>query len=51
MRAFRRRMMAGKGRVFCAAFEAKAALAAAKGDRTTAQLACRFRSHRSHVTA
>jgi len=32
-------MMAGVRRVFGAAFEAKVALAAAKGDRTTAQLA------------
>lgn len=31
--------MAGKRRVFAAAFKAKVALAAAKGDRTTAQLA------------
>jgi hypothetical protein len=31
--------MAGKRRVFGAAFKAKVALAAARGDRTTAQLA------------
>jgi len=37
--------MAGKRRVFGAAFEAKVALAAAKGDRTTAQLASQFGIH------
>jgi transposase-like protein len=39
--------MAGKRRVFGAAFKAKAALAAAKGDRTTAQLASQFGIHTS----
>jgi transposase len=44
-------MMAGKRRVFGAAFKAKVALAAAKGDRTTAQLASQFGVHASQVTA
>jgi transposase-like protein len=44
-------MMAGKRRVFGAAFKAKVALAAAKGDRTTAQLASQFGIHTSQVTA
>jgi putative transposase len=43
--------MAGKRRVFGAAFKAKVALAAAKGDRTTAQLASQFGIHTSQVTA
>ena len=43
--------MGGKRRVFGAAFKAKVALAAAKGDRTTAQLASQFRIHTSQVTA
>lgn len=34
--------MAGKRRVFGAAFKAKVAFAAAKGDRTTSQLASQF---------
>lgn len=42
--------MAGKRRVFGAAFKAKVALAAAKGDRTTAQLASQFGVHTSQVT-
>jgi len=42
---------AGKRRVFGAAFKAKVALAAAKGDRTTAQLASQFGVHTSQVTA
>ena len=37
--------MAGKRRVFGPAFKAKVALAAAKGDRTTAQLASQFGIH------
>jgi putative transposase len=44
-------MMAGKRRVFGAPFKAKVALAAAKGDRTTAQLASQFGIHTSQVTA
>jgi transposase len=44
-------MMAGKRRVFSAAFKAKVAFSAAKGDRTTAQLASQFGIHRSQVTA
>ena len=44
-------MMARKRRVFGAAFKAKVALAAAKGDRTTAQLASQFGIHTSQVTA
>jgi len=43
--------MAWNRRVFGAAFKAKVALAAAKGDRTTAQLASRFGIHTSQVTA
>ena len=43
--------MAGKRRVFGAAFKAKVALAAAKGDRTTAQLASQFGIHTNQVTA
>jgi transposase len=43
--------MAGKRRVFGAAFEAKVARAAAKGDQTTAQLASLFGVHTSQVTA
>ncbi|MFM8893523.1 MAG: transposase [Planctomycetia bacterium] len=44
-------MMARKRRGFGAAFDAKVALAAAKGDRTTAQLASQFGIHTSQVTA
>ena len=43
--------MSGKRRVFGAAFKAKVALAAARGDRTTAQLASQFGIHTSQVTA
>ena len=43
--------MAGKRRVFGAAFKAKVALAAAKGDRTTAQLASQFGIHTSQAMA
>ena len=43
--------MAGKRRVYGAPFKAKVALAAAKGDRTTAQLASQFGIHTSQVTA
>jgi len=43
--------MAGKRRLFGAAFKAKVALAAAKEDRTTAQLASQFGVHASQVTA
>ena len=43
--------MAGKRRVFGPAFKAKVALAAAKGDRTTAQLASQFGIRTSQVTA
>jgi len=43
--------MAGKRRVFGPAFKAKVALEAAKGDRTTAQLASQFGIHTSQVTA
>jgi putative transposase len=43
--------MPGKRRVYGAAFKAKVALAAAKGDRTTAQLASQFGIHTSQVTA
>ena len=37
--------------MFAAAFKAKVALAAARGDRTTAQLASQFGIHTSQVTA
>jgi len=37
--------MSGKRRVFGAAFKAKVVLAAARGDRTTAQMASQFGIH------
>ena len=43
--------MTRKRRVFGAAFKAKVALAAARGDRTTAELASKFGVHSSQVTA
>jgi putative transposase len=43
--------MSRKRRSFGAAFKAKVALAAARGDRTTAQLAGEFSVHTSQVTA
>jgi putative transposase len=43
--------MTRKRRVFGAAFKAKVALAAVRGDRTTAQLASDFSVHTSQVTA
>jgi transposase-like protein len=43
--------MSRKRRVFSAAFKAKVALAAARGDETTAQLAAKFAVHASQVTA
>jgi transposase len=43
--------MSRKRRVFGAAFKAKVALAAARGDKTTAQLAVEFSVHTSQVTA
>ncbi len=43
--------MTRKRRVFGAAFKAKVALAAARGDKTTAQLASEFQVHTSQVTA
>jgi len=43
--------MARKRRVFGAAFKAKVALAAIKGDTTTAQLASQFGVHASQVAA
>ena len=43
--------MPGKRRVYGAPFKAKVALAAAKGYRTTAQLASQFGIHTSQVTA
>jgi transposase-like protein len=42
--------MGGKQRVFGAAFKAKVALAAARGDRTTAQLASQLGIHTSQMT-
>ena len=43
--------MSRKRRVFGAAFKAKVALVAARGDRTTAQLASEFSVHTSQVTS
>jgi transposase-like protein len=43
--------MSRKRRSFGSAFKAKVALAAARGDRTTAQLASEFSVHTSQVTA
>jgi len=43
--------MSRKRRVFGAAFKAKVALAAVRGDRTTAQMALQFSVHTSQVTA
>jgi transposase-like protein len=43
--------MTRKRRVFGSAFKAKVALAAVRGDKTTAQLACEFSVHTSQVTA
>lgn len=43
--------MTGKRRVFTAAFKAKVALAAVRGDLTTAQLASKFAVHSSQVTS
>jgi transposase-like protein len=43
--------MTRKRRVFGAAFKAKVALAAVRGDKTTAQLASEFQVHTSQVTA
>jgi putative transposase len=43
--------MSRKRRVFGASFKAKVALAAARGDRTTAELASQFSVHSSQVAA
>ena len=43
--------MSRKRRSFGAAFKAKVALAAVRGDKTTAQLASEFSVHTSQVTA
>jgi transposase len=43
--------MTRKRRVLGAAFKAKVALAAVKGDKTTAQLASQFGVHTSQITA
>ena len=43
--------MGRKRRVFGAAFKAKVALAAIRGDKTTAELASKFAVHTSQVTA
>ncbi len=43
--------MTRKRRVFGSAFKAKVALAAVRGDKTTAQLASEFSVHTSQVTA
>ena len=43
--------MSRKRRILGAAFKAKVALAAAKGDKTTAQLASEFGVHPSQITA
>ncbi len=43
--------MTRKRRVFGAAFKAKVALAAARGDKTTAELASKFKVHGNQVSA
>ena len=43
--------MSRKRRVFGGSFKAKVALAAARGDKTTAQLASEFSVHTSQVTS
>lgn len=43
--------MGRKRRVFGAAFKAKVAMAALRGDKTTAELASKFAVHTSQVTA
>ena len=43
--------MSRKRRVFSASFKAKVALAAVRGDKTTAELASKFAVHASQVTA
>jgi len=43
--------MSRKRRVFSSTFKAKVALAAARGDKTTAELAAKFAVHASQVTA
>ena len=43
--------MSRKRRVFGGAFKAKVALAAVRGDKTTAQLASEYEVHTSQVTA
>ena len=43
--------MAGKRRVFSNGFKAKVALAAIRGDRTTAQLAKEFKVHVNQVSS
>ena len=43
--------MARKRRRFSAAFKAKVALAASRGDKTTAELASKFSVHTNQVTA
>jgi len=43
--------MSRKRRVFGAAFKAKVALAAVRGDKSTAELASKFAVHTSQVTA
>lgn len=43
--------MSRKRRVFGAAFKAKVALAAVRGDKTTAELASQFKIHANQVSA
>ena len=43
--------MRGKRRSFSAAFKAKVALAAARGDKTTAELAAKFKVHPNQVSS
>jgi transposase-like protein len=43
--------MARKRRLFTAVFKAKVALAAARGDQSTAELAAKFSVHTNQVTA
>ena len=43
--------MARKRRIFSGAFKAKVALAACRGDKTTAQLASEYEVHVGQITA